>query len=148
MVAYEGLREGDEPLRRGAGLLARFGETRTVIHRLVAGESERAEVALVSDPRNPPADHGARFGLARTGMGEAIASRAPVVVDPVSATTSPRWKEEPLDCCFQVARQVTHWVAIALHVAAAILGLKPSTLQGRMKMYGVAETRRLEKGEV
>jgi formate hydrogenlyase transcriptional activator len=135
--------------RTGRLLNHRFGETRIAIHRLVAGEVGRAEVALVSDPLHPPSDVGTRFDLAGTAAGEALATRAPVVVDPLSAA-HPRWKDEGrllqlgygslvsfplifedqvlgtldiahppreglLDCCFQVARQVAHLVAIALH---------------------------------
>ena len=135
--------------RTGRLLNRRFGETRIAIHRLVESEAGRAEVALVSDPLHPPTDVGTRFDLAGTAAGEALATRAPVVVDPLSAS-HPRFREEArlvelgygslvsfplvfedqvlgtldiahppreglLDCCFQVARQVAHLVAIALH---------------------------------
>jgi len=135
--------------RTGQLLNRRFGETRVAIHRLVEAEPGRAEVALVSDPLHPEAAGGARFALAGTASGAAVASRAPVVVDPLSAT-QPRFAEEPallrlgygslvsfplvfedqvlgtldiahppreglLACCFQVARQVAHLVAMALH---------------------------------
>ncbi len=80
--------------RTGRLLNRRFGETRVAIHRLVEGEAGRAEVALVSDPRHPAGDVGARFDLTGTAAGEAMATRRPVVVDPVSAA-HPRWKEEP-----------------------------------------------------
>ncbi len=135
--------------RTGRLLNRRFGETRVAIHRLVEAEPGRAEVALVSDPLHPDAAVGARFALAGTASGAAVSSRAPVVVDPLSAAR-PRFAEEPelvragygslvsfplvfedqvlgtldiahppreglLACCFQVARQVAHLVAMALH---------------------------------
>ena len=135
--------------RTGRLLNNRFGATRIAIHRLAEGEPGRAEVALVSDPLHPPSDVGTRFDLAGTAAGEALATRAPVVVDPLAAS-QPRWRDEPrlvelgygslvsfplvfedqvlgtldiahppreglLDCCFQVARQVAHLVAMALH---------------------------------
>jgi len=134
--------------RTGRLLNRRFGETRVAINRLL-GEPGLAEVALVSDPLHPRAETGTRFELAGTAAGEALARKAPVVVDPLDAV-HPRWREEPplvrlgygslvsfpllfedqalgtldiahppreglLDCCFQVARQVAHLVAIALH---------------------------------
>jgi len=135
--------------RTGRLLNRRFGETRVAINRLVEAAPGSAEVALVSDPRHPTETSGERFPLAGTAAGQAVASRVPVVVDPISAAR-PRWKEETrlaalgygslvsfplvfedqvlgtldiahppreglLDCCFQVARQVAHLVAIALH---------------------------------
>jgi len=135
--------------RTGRLLNRRFGETRVAIHRLVEGEPGRAEVALVSDPLHPASAVGERFLLAGTASGAAVRSRAPVVVDPLSAAR-PRYADEPalvargygslvsfplvfedqvlgtldiahppreglLACCFQVAQQVAHLVAMALH---------------------------------
>ena len=127
----------------------RFGLTRVAIHRLHADHPGEAQVALVSDPRHPPTDAGSWFALQGSAAGEAIATRRPVVIDPIRAE-APRFRDEPrlaelgygslvsfplvfedqllgaldvahppqeglLDCCFQVARQVAHLVAIALH---------------------------------
>jgi formate hydrogenlyase transcriptional activator len=135
---------------RTARLLSRrFGETRVAIHRLHADRPGDAQVALVSDPRNGAKDAGSWFALDGSAAGAAIASRRPVVVDPLRPE-EPRYADEPrlaalgygslvsfplvfedqllgaldiahppreglLDCCFQVARQVAHLVAIALH---------------------------------
>ena len=127
----------------------RFGETRVAIHRVHGDRPGEAQVALVSDPRHGAGDAGSWFALAGSAAGEAIATRRPVLVDPISAA-APRFRDEPrladlgygslvsfplvfedqllgaldvahppqeglLDCCFQVARQVAHLVAIALH---------------------------------
>ncbi|HEX8909120.1 MAG TPA: GAF domain-containing protein, partial [Anaeromyxobacteraceae bacterium] len=135
--------------RTGRLLNSRFGTTRVAIHRVFPDAPGRAQVALVSDPRNPAAKLGEWFDLPGSIAGAALAARQPVVVDPIEPTR-PRYREEPwlaelgygslvsfpllfedqalgvlniahppqeglLDCCFQVARQVAHLVAIALH---------------------------------
>jgi formate hydrogenlyase transcriptional activator len=137
-------------MERTARLLnRRFGETRVAILRLQPDRAGEAQIALVSDPRNGNADAGEWMPLAGAATGEAIATRRPVVVDPLSPD-APRYAEERrlaalgygslasfplvfedeilgalniahppseglLECCFQVARQVAHLVAIALH---------------------------------
>ncbi|ACG73682.1 transcriptional regulator, NifA subfamily, Fis Family [Anaeromyxobacter sp. K] len=135
--------------RTGRLLRRHFGETRVAINRLSAEDPTRAEVVLVSDPRQPSPEVGTSFPLAGSAAGEALAKRLPCVVDPLRPR-EPRWREEPLlaaygygslvsfplvfenellgtldiahppaegllDCCFEVARQVAHLVAIALH---------------------------------
>jgi formate hydrogenlyase transcriptional activator len=135
--------------RTGKLLNRRFGTTRVAIHRVFADAPGRAQVALVSDPRNPAARLGEWFDLSGSVAGAALAERRPVIVDPIDPVR-PRFREEPwlhelgygslvsfpllfedealgvlniahppneglLDCCFQVARQVAHLVAIALH---------------------------------
>ncbi len=79
--------------RTGALLRSRFGETRVAIHRLVEGQPGYAERALVSDPRHPGGDVGARFALDGTAAGEAVRTRLPVVVERVDAQR-PRFREE------------------------------------------------------
>ena len=104
---------------------------------------------LVSDPRQPRPEVGTSFPLAGSAAGQALATRAPCVLDPLRPR-EPRYREEPLlaaygygslvsfplvfesevlgtldiahppregllACCFEVARQVAHLVAIALH---------------------------------
>ena len=127
----------------------RFGQTRVVIHRVHPDRVGEAQVALVSDPHNGGLDAGRWFTLDGSAAGAAVATRQPVIVDPIRAE-APRFHDEPrlvalgygslvsfplvfeeqvlgaldiahppshglLDCCFQVARQVAHLVAIALH---------------------------------
>jgi formate hydrogenlyase transcriptional activator len=72
----------------------RFGETRVAIHRLDPDRPGEATVALVSDPRNGSADAGSWFTLAGSAAGEAIATRQPVIVDPVRPE-APRFSDEP-----------------------------------------------------
>jgi formate hydrogenlyase transcriptional activator len=135
--------------RTGTLLRRHFGETRVAIHRVSSHDASRAEVVLVSDPRQPSPDLGTSFPLAGSAAGKALADRAPCVVDPLQPS-SPRFRDEPLlaaygygslvsfplvfenellgtldiahppregllACCFEVARQVAHLVAIALH---------------------------------
>jgi formate hydrogenlyase transcriptional activator len=135
--------------RTGQLLRRHFGETRVAINRVSSTDPTRADVVLVSDPRNPSADLGTSFPLAGSASGRALADRKPVVLDPVQPK-DPRYREEPLlgawgygslvsfplvfenevlgtldiahppregllACCFEVARQVAHLVAIALH---------------------------------
>jgi formate hydrogenlyase transcriptional activator len=135
--------------RTGQLLRRHFGETRVAINRLSARAPGRAEVALVSDPRQPGAELGTTFPLAGSAAGKALVDRTPCVVDPLRPD-EPRFREEPLlaaygygslvsfplvfenellgtldvahppregllACCFEVARQVAHLVAIALH---------------------------------
>ncbi len=135
--------------RTGQLLRRHFGETRVAINRLSATDPTRAEVVLVSDPRQPAPELGTTFPLAGSAAGVALASRQPCVVDPVDPK-APRYREEPLlaaygygslvsfplvfekevlgtldiahppregllACCFEVAKQVAHLVAIALH---------------------------------
>jgi formate hydrogenlyase transcriptional activator len=135
--------------RTGQLLRRHFGETRVAINRISASDPTRAEVVLVSDPRNPSVDLGTTFPLAGSASGKALQDRKPAIVDPVQPK-APRFREEPLlaaygygslvsfplvfenevlgtldiahppsegllACCFEVARQVAHLVAIALH---------------------------------
>jgi formate hydrogenlyase transcriptional activator len=135
--------------RTGQLLRRHFGETRVAIHRISPEDPARAEVVLVSDPRQPSPELGTTFPLAGSAAGQAIQDRRPCVVDPLQPRT-PRYRDEPLlaaygygslvsfplvfenevlgtldiahppaegllDCCFEVARQVAHLVAIALH---------------------------------
>jgi formate hydrogenlyase transcriptional activator len=135
--------------RTGQLLRRHFGETRVAIHRLSPSAPGRAEVVLVSDPRQPSPELGSTFPLQGSAAGQAIADRRPCVVDPLQPK-APRFRDEPLlaaygygslvsfplvfeneilgtldiahppaegllDCCFEVARQVAHLVAIALH---------------------------------
>jgi formate hydrogenlyase transcriptional activator len=135
--------------RTGQLLRRHFGETRVAINRLSPTDATRAEVVLVSDPRQPSPDLGTSFPLAGSASGKALAERKPVVLDPLRPK-EPRFREEPLlaaygygslvsfplvfenellgtldiahppregllACCFEVARQVAHLVAIALH---------------------------------
>jgi formate hydrogenlyase transcriptional activator len=135
--------------RTGQLLRRHFGETRVAINRLSPTDASRAEVVLVSDPRQPSPDVGTSFPLAGSAAGKALSDRAPCVVDPLQPK-APRFREEPLlsaygygslvsfplvfenellgtldiahppregllACCFEVARQVAHLVAIALH---------------------------------
>jgi len=135
--------------RTGQLLRRHFGETRVAINRISPTDATRAEVVLVSDPRQPSPDVGTSFPLAGSAAGKALADRAPCVVDPLQPR-EPRFREEPLlaafgygslvsfplvfeneqlgtldiahppregllACCFEVARQVAHLVAIALH---------------------------------
>jgi formate hydrogenlyase transcriptional activator len=135
--------------RTGQLLRRHFGETRVAINRISASDATRAEVVLVSDPRNPSGEVGTSFPLAGSASGRALADRKPAVVDPLQPK-APRFREEPLlaaygygslvsfplvfenevlgtldiahppaegllACCFEVARQVAHLVAIALH---------------------------------
>jgi len=135
--------------RTGRLLRRHFGETRVAINRLSPVDPSRAEVVLVSDPRQPAPELGTSFPLAGSAAGQALADRRPCVVDPL-APGAPRYREEPLlaaygygslvsfplvfeqdllgtldiahppaegllACCFEVARQVAHLVAIALH---------------------------------
>ena len=80
--------------RTGQLLERRFGATRVVIHRLDGQPPGRALVALVSDPRHPSAEVGRTFELAGTAAGQALATRAPVVIDPL-APAAPRYADEP-----------------------------------------------------
>ncbi len=135
--------------RTGRLLRRHFGETRVAINRISATDAGRAEVVLVSDPRQPSPELGTSFPLQGSAAGEALAKRQPCVVDPLKPR-EPRFREEPLlaaygygslvsfplvfenevlgtldiahppaegllACCFEVARQVAHLVAIALH---------------------------------
>jgi formate hydrogenlyase transcriptional activator len=135
--------------RTGQLLRRHFGETRVAINRISPVDSTRAEVVLVSDPRQPSPDVGTSFPLAGSAAGKALGDRAPCVVDPLTPH-QPRFREETLlaaygygslvsfplvfenellgtldiahppregllACCFEVARQVAHLVAIALH---------------------------------
>src|SRR5512139_9977 len=135
--------------RTGQLLRRHFGETRVAINRISPTDATRAEVVLVSDPRQPAAAVGTSFPLAGSAAGKALAERAPCVLDPLQPK-APRFREEPLlaaygygslvsfplvfenellgtldiahppregllACCFEVARQVAHLVAIALH---------------------------------
>jgi formate hydrogenlyase transcriptional activator len=135
--------------RTGQLLRRHFGETRVAINRISAQDATRAEIVLVSDPRQPAPELGTTFPLSGSAAGKAIADRRPCVVDPLQPK-SPRYRDEPLlaaygygslvsfplvfenellgtldiahppaegllDCCFEVARQVAHLVAIALH---------------------------------
>ena len=135
--------------RTGQLLRRHFGETRVAINRISPTDSTRAEVVLVSDPRQPSPDVGTSFPLAGSAAGKALADRKPCVLDPLKPK-EPRFREEPLlaaygygslvsfplvfegeqlgtldiahppregllACCFEVARQVAHLVAIALH---------------------------------
>jgi formate hydrogenlyase transcriptional activator len=135
--------------RTGQLLRRHFGETRVAINRISAVDAARAEVVLVSDPRQPSPDVGTSFPLAGSAAGQALSSRTPCVLDPLQPR-EPRFREEPLlaaygygslvsfplvfenellgtldiahppregllACCFEVARQVAHLVAIALH---------------------------------
>ncbi len=135
--------------RTGQLLRRHFGETRVSINRVSPPDSSRAEVVLVSDPRQPSPEVGTSFPLAGSAAGKALADRAPCVVDPLTPR-APRFREEQLlaaygygslvsfplvfenevlgtldiahppaegllACCFEVARQVAHLVAIALH---------------------------------
>jgi formate hydrogenlyase transcriptional activator len=135
--------------RTGKLLNSRFGATRVAIHRVFPDAPGRAQVALVSDPRHPNTKLGEWFDVEGSLLGEALRTRAPVVVDPIDPAHE-QYREESwlaelgygsvvsfpllfedealgvlniahppreglLDCCFQVARQVAHLVAIALH---------------------------------
>ncbi len=135
--------------RTGQLLRRHFGETRVAINRISPVDPSRAEVVLVSDPRQLSPDVGTSFPLAGSAAGKALAERTPCVVDPL-APREPRYREEALlaaygygslvsfplvfenevlgtldiahppregllACCFEVARQVAHLVAIALH---------------------------------
>ncbi|MBK9516109.1 MAG: sigma 54-interacting transcriptional regulator [Anaeromyxobacter sp.] len=80
--------------RTGRLLERRFGATRVVIHRVDGQPEGRAVTALVSDPRHPPAGVGDGFELAGTAAGQALATRRPVVVDPVDPA-HPRFRDEP-----------------------------------------------------
>jgi len=135
--------------RTGQLLRRHFGETRVAINRISTVDSSRAEVVLVSDPRQPSPDVGTSFPLAGSAAGQALTARKPCVLDPLRPR-EPRYREEPLlaaygygslvsfplvfenellgtldiahppregllACCFEVARQVAHLVAIALH---------------------------------
>jgi formate hydrogenlyase transcriptional activator len=79
--------------RTGQLLQRHFGETRVSINRVAAGHAERAEVVLVSDPRQPVPEVGTTFPLAGSAAGRAIADRAPCVVDPLDPA-APRFREE------------------------------------------------------
>jgi formate hydrogenlyase transcriptional activator len=135
--------------RTGQLLRRHFGETRVAINRITSADPTRAEVVLVSDPRQPAPELGTSFPLAGSAAGSALAGRVPCVVDPLQPK-APRYREEPLlaaygygslvsfplvfenevlgtldiahppregllACCFEVAKQVAHLVAIALH---------------------------------
>ncbi len=135
--------------RTGQLLRRHFGETRVAINRVSPTDASRAEVVLVSDPRNPSGELGTTFPLSGSASGRALAERKPVILDPLRPK-EPRFREEPLlaaygygslvsfplvfenevlgtldiahpprdgllACCFEVARQVAHLVAIALH---------------------------------
>ena len=135
--------------RTGHLLRRHFGETRVAINRISATDPTRAEVVLVSDPRQPSPELGTSFPLAGSAAGKALGDRAPCVLDPLQPK-APRYREEPLlaaygygslvsfplvfenevlgtldiahppaegllDCCYEVAKQVAHLVAIALH---------------------------------
>jgi formate hydrogenlyase transcriptional activator len=135
--------------RTGQLLRRHFGETRVAINRLSKADPTRAEVVLVSDPRQQSPDVGTSFPLVGSAAGKALQDREPCVLDPLRPR-EPRFREEPLlaaygygslvcfplvfegevlgtldiahpprdgllACCFEVARQVAHLVAIALH---------------------------------
>jgi formate hydrogenlyase transcriptional activator len=135
--------------RTGELLRRHFGETRVAINRVSSDDPTRAEVVLVADPRQPSPELGTTFPLEGSAAGQALASRTPCVVDPLTPS-APRFREEAalaafgygslvsfplvfegqvlgtldiahppaeglLACCFEVARQVAHLVAIALH---------------------------------
>ncbi|HET9554748.1 MAG TPA: sigma 54-interacting transcriptional regulator [Anaeromyxobacteraceae bacterium] len=80
--------------RTGKLLERRFGETRVVIHRLDGQPAGKALVALVSDPRHPPAEVGTVYDLAGSAAGRAVETRQPVVVDPIDPAR-PRYRDEP-----------------------------------------------------
>ena len=81
--------------RTGQLLRRHFGETRVAINRLSPTDATRAEVVLVSDPRQPSPDLGVSFPLAGSASGKALADRKPVVLDPLQPK-EPRFREEPL----------------------------------------------------
>ncbi len=81
--------------RTGQLLRRHFGETRVAINRISPGDATRAEVVLVSDPRNPSGELGTSFPLAGSASGKALQERKPTVVDPLQPT-APRYREEPL----------------------------------------------------
>ena len=84
----------DVVLERTARLLERrFGQTRVAIHRLDGQPAGQALTAIVSDPRHPALRGGAAFALAGTAAGQAVETRAPVVVDPVDPAR-PRFRDE------------------------------------------------------
>src|SRR5512146_3564255 len=81
-------------LERTRALLQRhFGLTRVAIHRLSATDPSRAEVLLVSDPRQPTAEVGTSFALEGSAAGRALAGRTPCIVDPLRPG-NPRFREE------------------------------------------------------
>jgi formate hydrogenlyase transcriptional activator len=135
--------------RTGRLLNRRFGATRVAINRRSHEAPDRAQVVLVSDPRQPDPEVGSWFPLAGSAAGRALAEGRACVVDPIDGA-HPRYREEAplaalgygslvsfplvfenqalgtldiahppreglLDCCFQVAQQVAHLVAIAMH---------------------------------
>ena len=81
--------------RTGQLLRRHFGETRVAINRIAASDATRAEVVLVSDPRNPSGDLGTSFPLAGSLSGKALQDREPAVLDPLQPR-APRYREEPL----------------------------------------------------
>src|SRR5512133_4018195 len=81
--------------RTGQLLRRHFGETRVAINRLSPVDPSRAEVVLVSDPRQPSPDVGTTFPLAGSAAGQALATRAPCILDPLQPR-EPRYREEPL----------------------------------------------------
>ncbi|HET7754016.1 MAG TPA: sigma 54-interacting transcriptional regulator, partial [Anaeromyxobacteraceae bacterium] len=79
--------------RTGRLLNRRFGETRVAIHRLFQDRPGELQVALVSDPRHAQTDQGTWFAATGSAAGAAIGGRAPIVVDPISATSG-KFREE------------------------------------------------------
>ncbi len=69
--------------RTGQLLRRHFGETRVAINRISPTDASRAEVVLVSDPRNPSGEVGTSFPLAGSASGKALQDRKPAVVDPL-----------------------------------------------------------------
>src|SRR5689334_12279899 len=56
--------------RTGQLLRRHFGETRVAINRISSVDPARAEVVLVSDPRQPSPDVGTSFPLAGSAAGQ------------------------------------------------------------------------------
>ena len=81
--------------RTGQVLRRHFGETRVAINRISPTDPSRAEVVLVSDPRQTSPEPASSFPLAGSAAGRALADRAPCIVDPLRPE-APRFREEPL----------------------------------------------------
>src|SRR5512146_3326648 len=81
--------------RTGQLLRRHFGETRVAINRISAVDPARADVVLVSDPRQPSPDVGTSFPLAGSAAGQALSTRTPCVLDP-HQPRYPRYLDEPL----------------------------------------------------
>src|SRR5512133_3997877 len=69
--------------RTGQLLRRHFGETRVAINRISATDATRAEVVLVSDPRQPSPDVGTSFPLAGSAAGQALPEGKPCGVHPL-----------------------------------------------------------------